>query len=49
MFTYGDGLAVLGVIAVFGEDAEEGFLAVQALADLVEAFNESYKKRNIRI
>jgi hypothetical protein len=36
-----DGLSVLGIITVFGEDAEEGFLAIESLADLVEALNES--------
>ena len=48
-FTYSDGLSVLGIITVFGEDAEEGFLAIESLADLVEALNESYNKEKFHI
>ena len=40
-FTYGDSLSVLGIVTVFGEDAEESFLAIEGLADLVESLNES--------
>ena len=42
--TYVDELLVLGVVAVFGQDAENSLLAVQAFADLVEAFHETYSK-----
>jgi hypothetical protein len=34
-------LLVLGVIAVLGEDAKKGLLAVKSLADFVEALNET--------
>jgi len=40
--TYGDELLVLGVRAVVGEHGEESFLSVEALANLVESFDESY-------
>ena len=39
--TYSDDLLVLRIIAVLGEDAEESLLAVQSLADLIEALYES--------
>jgi hypothetical protein len=48
-FTYGDGLSVFWVVAVFGEDAEESFFAIEGLADLVEALNESYNKTKFKI
>ena len=48
-FTYGDGLSVLGIITVFGEDAEESFLTVKGLADLVDALNDSYNKERVQI
>jgi len=37
----GHELHVLGVFAVLGEDAKNGFLAVKSLADLVETFDET--------
>ena len=36
-----DELEVLGVVAVLGEHAAHGFLAVEGLADLVESLDES--------
>ena len=42
--TYRDELLVLGVVAIFRQHAENGLLAVQAFADLVEALNQSYAK-----
>lgn len=40
--TYGDELVVLGVLAVGGQNADQGLLAVEGLADLVQALHESY-------
>ena len=37
----GHELHVLGVFAVLGEDAKNGFLAVKSLADLVETFHKT--------
>ena len=37
-----DELLVLGVFAVFGEHAEEGLLAVESLANLVQSFHQTY-------
>lgn len=44
----GDELLVLGIVAVLGEHANEGLLAVEGLADLIESLNETYKEQ-IRI
>jgi hypothetical protein len=38
----GDKLFVLGIFAVFGEDAEEGLLAIESLANLVQSFHQTY-------
>lgn len=42
--TYGNELLVFGVGAVVGEHGENSFLAVEALADLVESLDESYRQ-----
>lgn len=41
-WTYSDELLVLGVFAVLSENAEEGFLAVECLANLVQSFHQTY-------
>ena len=38
----GDELLVLGVLAVLRENAEEGLLAVECLANLVQSFHQTY-------
>lgn len=47
MKTYADGLLVLGIVAVGGEDTELAFLAVKCLADLVESLNKSYNQAKL--
>jgi len=38
----GDEFLVLGIFAVFSEDAEEGLLAIESLANLVQSFHQTY-------
>lgn len=40
--TYSNELLVLGIIAVLGEDAENGLLAVEGFANLVQALHKTY-------
>ena len=42
LVTYSDELLVLGIVAVLGEDAENGLLAVEGFANLVQALHETY-------
>ena len=42
METYGDEFLVLGIFAILGEDAANGLLAIQSLADFVETLHKSY-------
>ena len=39
--TYSDELFVLGIIAVLSKDTKNGLFTVEALANLVEALNET--------
>ena len=40
--TYSDELLVLWIVAILGEDAEDGLLAVEGFANLVQALHETY-------
>jgi hypothetical protein len=40
--TYSDEFLVLGIFAVLGEHAQEGLLAVESLANLVQSFHKTY-------
>ena len=40
--TYSDEFLVLGVVAVFSEDRNVSFLAIDSLADFIKAVDKSY-------
>ena len=39
--TYGDELLVLGIVAILSKDAENGLLAVEGFANLVQALHKT--------